>query len=202
MRVCLFEDRSVAGLEPLTLTRPAFDLLCGCTSLADKQLRAFAPRETGALVRPHLAALTQQLRASWHINDLAWLRSGPVVLVNARWMPDRGVELPSSACVGLVGEEVAYAVLTPAELLECSPFTIDHYLDRWRNTLPAFRAGGRIVRHLWDLVEHNGDAIRDDMKWHSIARIAKTDGLPTVIGPPDALHACGSARETIGERGV
>src|SRR5262249_32066951 len=29
MRVCLFEDRRVEDLEPLTLTRPAHDLLCG-----------------------------------------------------------------------------------------------------------------------------------------------------------------------------
>ena len=26
MRVCLFEDREVGDLEPLTLTRPVFDL--------------------------------------------------------------------------------------------------------------------------------------------------------------------------------
>ena len=39
MRVCLFEDSLAADLEPLTLTRPVFALLCGCTSLADNQDR-------------------------------------------------------------------------------------------------------------------------------------------------------------------
>ena len=48
-RVCLFEDDAVAGLEPLALTRPAFDLLCGLTSLGDKQCRAFgAPSRSAA----------------------------------------------------------------------------------------------------------------------------------------------------------
>ena len=40
MRVCLFEDRGALDLEPLTLTRPVFELLCGLTSLAAKQCRA------------------------------------------------------------------------------------------------------------------------------------------------------------------
>src|SRR5438045_936530 len=48
MRVCLFEDQAVAGLEPIALTRPAFALLCGCTSLADKQLYHFAATSPAA----------------------------------------------------------------------------------------------------------------------------------------------------------
>ena len=37
MRICLFEDPGVANLEPLALTRPAFELLCGLTTLGRKQ---------------------------------------------------------------------------------------------------------------------------------------------------------------------
>ena len=36
MRICLFEQRSET-LEPLSLTRPVFDLICGITTLGDKQ---------------------------------------------------------------------------------------------------------------------------------------------------------------------
>ncbi len=194
MRVCLFEDRSVRDLEPLTLTRPAFDLLCGCTPLADKQLRAFAPADIGAIVRPYLAGLTQQVHDSWRVNDLAWLRAGPVVLVNARWLPAGGVELSPSPHVGLVGDEVAYVSLTPAELLECSPFTIDHYLARWRNTLPARQVGGLVARYLWELIDHNGDAVRDDVWWQSPTRPRRTNALPAVVGSSDDLHVHPSAR--------
>ena len=41
MRLCLVEDRAVAGLEPLTLTRAAFDLMLGATPLGAKIARAF-----------------------------------------------------------------------------------------------------------------------------------------------------------------
>ena len=49
MRLCSFEDRKVVNLEPLSLTRPAFDLLCGQTSLVNKQCRYFGASDTGAL---------------------------------------------------------------------------------------------------------------------------------------------------------
>src|SRR5438552_13820978 len=55
MRVCLFEDADVTGLEPLVLTRPAFELLCGQDALRGKQLRYFAAQAVGVLIRPYLA---------------------------------------------------------------------------------------------------------------------------------------------------
>src|SRR5262245_32313425 len=117
MRVCLFEDRGVADLEPLTSTRPAFELLCGLTPLGRKQYRYFGPCAAGALVRPHLAALCRLEHAGLPVNDPDWLRAGPVVLVNACWLPPPG-PAPTLAepCVGLVGTEVAYAVLAPDRL--------------------------------------------------------------------------------------
>ncbi|MFO0949915.1 MAG: putative sugar nucleotidyl transferase [Isosphaeraceae bacterium] len=41
MRLCLVEDLFVAGLEPLTLTRPVFDLRLGSGTLGGKIARAF-----------------------------------------------------------------------------------------------------------------------------------------------------------------
>src|SRR5947209_5687176 len=74
MRVCLFEDRNAPDLEPLALTRPAFDLLCGATPLAAKQLRPFPGAEAGLLVRTHLADVTRLDHPGTPVNDDAWLR--------------------------------------------------------------------------------------------------------------------------------
>src|ERR1700733_11424684 len=87
MRVCLFEDAGACRLEPLSLMRPVFELICGQTSLAAKQCRHFAPCEVGVLVRPELADLYRLLHPRTVVNDLDWLRRGPVVLVNGRWLP-------------------------------------------------------------------------------------------------------------------
>src|SRR5207245_8712805 len=87
MHVCLFEDQGVAHLEPLTLTRPVFELLCGQTSLARKQARYFAPREVGVLIRPGLVDLFRLRQPTIPVNDLNWLRGEAAVLVNGRWLP-------------------------------------------------------------------------------------------------------------------
>src|SRR5262249_42181747 len=143
MRVCLFEDRGVADLEPLTLTRPAFELLCGQTSLGSKQCRHFGPGEVGVLVRPLLADLHRLHHPAIPVNDAAWLRAGPTVLVNGRWLPPPGPapEVPGP-CVGTVGDEMAYAVVGPDQLRYCSPSTLSDCLETWKNTLPRHPAGG------------------------------------------------------------
>src|SRR5690349_5499512 len=113
MRVCLFEDQAVADLEPVALTRPAFALLGGCAALGDKQFFHFGATAPAALVRPAIATL---LSDALPINDPAWLAAGPVILVNARWLPPpEPAPEPTTAHVGLIGDEVAYAVVPPAE---------------------------------------------------------------------------------------
>src|SRR5947209_101713 len=159
MRVCLFEDRQVDNLEPLTLTRPAFELLCGQSSLAAKQWRAFAPCETGVLVRPLLEEVQKQQRQGMPVNDMTWLRSGVTVLVNARWLPPAGGFDTATPCVGMVEDEVAYAVVGPELLTYCSPNTIDECLDVWKHTLPWRDAGGTMFHYLWEIVDRNGEQI-------------------------------------------
>ena len=84
MRICLFEDRGAARLEPLASTRPVFDLLCGQTSLGARQARYFAPCKVGALVRPHLADCFRLRQPETPVNDPDWLRAEPTILVNGR----------------------------------------------------------------------------------------------------------------------
>ncbi len=196
MRVCLFEDAPVADLEPLCLTRPVFDLLSGCTTLAEKQCRHFGATRRGVLVRPEFAAITRQESPGVAANDLGWLRSAPVVLVNGRWlppMPGDGVpDLPDAPCVGLCDGEVAWAVLHPEQL--AAPADLDAALEHWKKTLPAQPAGGRMVRYLWDLVDANAAEIARDAWLTGPERPRRADGLPAVVGAADRLVIDPSAR--------
>src|SRR5262249_193969 len=146
MRVCLFEDDGVSSLDPLTATRPAFDLLCGATSLAARQCRHFAPCAVGALVRPHLAALFRLPYPQPPGNDPAGLGAGPPVLVNGRWLPPARVAIsPPGPCVALVGDTVAYAVVGPDLLTYCSGETLVDCLSCWKDALPHRPAGGTMI---------------------------------------------------------
>lgn len=195
MRVCHFEDRLVADLEPLTLTRPAFDLLCGQSSLAEKQQRYFSAASLGVLIRPHLAKCWQARQPGVAVNDEEWLRAGPAVLVNARWLPPAGtVTLPASPCVSMAGGEVAYAVLEPQQLAGCSPRTIDECLETWKTTLPRREAGGRHFQFLWEVVERNGEQIIADSAGARPENVERPAPMPAIVGPGDLLSIHPTAR--------
>ncbi len=187
MRVCLFEDRHVDQLEPLTLTRPAFELLCGQSTLVGKQWRAFAPCEAGVLVRPHLEAVQREQRPETPVNDTIWLRAEVTVLVNARWLPPAGSIETGRPCVGMVGDEVAYAVVGTDLLTYVSPSTIDDCLDVWKRTLVKREAGGTLFRHLWELVDHNAAQITADFEAQQRCPCAGTGPGVAIVGPRERL---------------
>jgi UDP-N-acetylglucosamine diphosphorylase/glucosamine-1-phosphate N-acetyltransferase len=195
MRICLFEDHRVGDLEPLTLTRPAFDLLCGLTPLAEKQARFFATADVGWLVRPLLADLCRRQNPSTPVNDLQWLHSASTVLVNGRWLPPDGLTPDlSGPCVGLCGDEVAYAVLGPEQLADCSPDSLDDGLATWAAALPRRDAGGRLFRYLWELVQHNGERIERDWRALTVSRPVASVARPAVVGPTERVWVDPSAR--------
>ena len=195
MRVCLFEDR-VDSLAPLTTTRPVFDLLCGTTTLAARQWRHFAPCEVGALVRPYLAELFHLQHAQTPVNDASWLRAGPTVLVNGRWLPPaQQATSATGPCVALVGETVAYAVVGPELLTYCSQETLEDCLNRWKETLPQQPAGGALISYPWDLIEHNAAQLHADFeRCASAAAPAAQPAHIAVVGPKELLLVDPTAR--------
>src|SRR5438552_3659209 len=86
--------------------------VCRRTCLGLKQLRYWAPSEYGVLVRPHLEELAYLGKTAMPVNDIAWLGAGTTILVNGRWLPPEGHgKLPDSPCLGVVGGEVAFALV-------------------------------------------------------------------------------------------
>jgi UDP-N-acetylglucosamine diphosphorylase/glucosamine-1-phosphate N-acetyltransferase len=189
MRICIFEDRGVYSLEPLTLMRPAFDLLCGACPLLERQARAFAAQQVGALVRPDLAELCREAHPGLPVNDRAWLQAGPTVLVNARWLPPaQPVANRQTPRVALVGEEVAYVILPPPGIPDGAAEMVEDRTQAWKGTLPHADAGGAMIHYPWDLVERNPQALRDDLGWFRSRLEAppRPSGMG-VIGPEEAL---------------
>ena len=181
MRICVYEDRHVQGLEPLTLTRPACDLLCGLNTLLEKQVRYFAASVVGHLCPagdgpPHSAR-----EPNTSINDSAWLRSAPTVLVNARWVPPRPPSNPlplprhhliarhanpfaDAPFVGTAQGAVAFVMLDMRGLEAVAPATLDDCLDDWGQSLPTREVGGAVVGRPWELIDRNGEEIARDFE--------------------------------------
>jgi UDP-N-acetylglucosamine diphosphorylase/glucosamine-1-phosphate N-acetyltransferase len=147
------------------------------------------------LVRPHLAEVMRERSPSAAVNDMAWLRAGPVVLVNGRWLPPEGPPPDlSRPCVALCEEEVAYAVLDAGRAAGCAAEAIDYCESAWKAGLPHRDAGGRLFRHLWELVADNGEQIVRDYRTTRFRRFGPPPVLPALVGPRERLAIDPSAR--------
>jgi hypothetical protein len=195
MRLCVFEDQGVSRLEPLTLTRPAFDLWCGAASLVERQGRYFAASVTHALVRPELVDVARHSYAPLRVNDANWTGSGPTVLVNARWLPPAGTFAePSRPRVGVVDSQVAYVVLPAGEKGACPWESLESRVSKWKETLEPAPAGGAMIDFPWNLVAHNEDMLKRDVPAGADQERFCRPSQVVVLGPADRLFVDQSAQ--------
>jgi UDP-N-acetylglucosamine diphosphorylase / glucose-1-phosphate thymidylyltransferase / UDP-N-acetylgalactosamine diphosphorylase / glucosamine-1-phosphate N-acetyltransferase / galactosamine-1-phosphate N-acetyltransferase len=185
MHICEFEDAGVSLLDPLTLTRPAFDLWCGTSSLLDRHRRCFAATTVRALVRRSLADVCRAAHPLMAVNDPGRPEEEATVLVNARWLPPAG-RLPEwrSPQVALVGDQVAFVVRPPG-LSACEPESLEDRLRLWKQILPQRPVGGAMINYPWDLVERTGEAIRQDWTWRRETQESVMPPSLAVIGPKE-----------------
>lgn len=187
MRICIFEDHAVSALEPLTLCRPAFDLLCGARTVLQRHRDAFASSETGCIVRPALADLCRFIHPDLIVNETAWLSSKPIIMVNARWIPPTtAFHLPQEVHVGMTDGQLAYAFFSAGCLTDCSWDNLDDALHLWSETLPHTDAGGRMIDYPWNLIGWNGELLKQDLA--SVGSRRHPSAEVHIIGPADRLH--------------
>jgi UDP-N-acetylglucosamine diphosphorylase/glucosamine-1-phosphate N-acetyltransferase len=187
MRICIYEDSQTAWLEPIALTRPAFALWCGAERLFERQCRQFGAEDAGFWMRPALADLWTLDHPGNPVNDGEWLREGPTVWINSRWLPAPDVRIDAaSPHVGVMNGQIAYAIVPAGE---APSFTeLDAWLGAWKERLPQRAVSGALVNYLWDLVDQNGTALIHDGSWFRAAHAARP--LPAqvaVTGPAEGL---------------
>src|SRR5262249_20899533 len=93
----------------------------------------------------------------------------------------------TSPCVGMVGSQVAYAIVPQEMLTYCSPNTIDDCVEAWQRTLPHREAGGKIARYLWELVDWNGQQIIHDFEAQNRCPCAASGPGVAIVGPREHL---------------
>jgi UDP-N-acetylglucosamine diphosphorylase/glucosamine-1-phosphate N-acetyltransferase len=185
MRVCIFEDAGVALLEPLALTRPACALWCGAMPLWHRQRAVLGATEVGFWLRPELAELWRHEQPGHPVNDEAWLRRGPVVLVNARWLPHGATPPDGTPCLARAGGQVAYLALASGEPPPGEPDQVERWLKGWRGRLREQDAGGVLLDYLWEFVDKNGEMLGHDAAWFRARQPVPPQ--VAVMGPAERL---------------
>ncbi len=198
MRLCLVEDNAAAALEPLTLTRPVFDLLLGSTSLGAKLARAFGvgpgPARRGALVRPYLAAARRARDPHTTVNDPDWMARGPVLVANGRWVPPaRLAAAVADDCrggpwVGTCDGQPACAWVGPDDAAGLQPNVVDAWFDDLAARVECREVGGEWIARPWDLVARNPDHLALDFAAEGRPGLTNRHlASAAIVGPSDRL---------------
>ncbi len=201
MRLCMVEDLAVAGLEPLTLTRPVYDLLLGSTTLGVKLARAFGigpgPQRRGAVIRPYLAAVQQARDPHTAVNNRDWMARAPVIVAKGRWVPPAGFEPPADPGEWLLlcDGEPACALVGPEEAVALEPNGVDSWFEGVAARLGGVEAGGDWIQRPWDLVSRNADHLVRDFTIEGKSGLSNRH-LATIalVGPASKLFIHESAR--------
>ncbi len=204
MRLCLVEDRGVAGLEPLTLTRAASELLLGSSSLGAKTARAFGvgpgPARRALCVRPHVAAIQRERDPHTVVNDRDWLARGPVLVANGRWVPPFDFTPPDDggAWLGLCDGQPACALVGPEIAASLNVNGVEDWFEEvaTRPDIEVFELGGDWINRPWDLVARNAEHIARDFLVDGRVGVSNRH-LTTMalVGPADRLFIHETARD-------
>jgi UDP-N-acetylglucosamine diphosphorylase/glucosamine-1-phosphate N-acetyltransferase len=193
MRFCVFEDESVGGLAPLSLTRPAYDLRCGAITLCERQKRWFGARTAAAMPAADRVGVSRLACPDVALAEAGTPLPGALALVNARWLPPSAVpHEPPGRGVYMIGDDIAYAVLHVTDLRGRDAAAVVASLPA---DLPQRSADGTLVRYPWELVELNASALKQDAAhWRLTRATAAVPSGVTVIGPPEQVFLDPGAR--------
>jgi UDP-N-acetylglucosamine diphosphorylase/glucosamine-1-phosphate N-acetyltransferase len=161
VRLFLFDDGRARRWSPVTLTRPAGELLYGCMTLKDRAERVFGTKCEGHLTRRALLGFDEAGAA-----PAATLRDvgtrGCRVLLSSRAGPDLGpVDVGDGAARITVGGAPAGWILPDGVALPSDLWLRDP--SSAAQTGRVLELGGTMLESPWDLVAQNPERIRRDV---------------------------------------
>ncbi|MGQ9610257.1 MAG: putative sugar nucleotidyl transferase [bacterium] len=169
--IIIFEDDLASNFNPLALTRPVYELICGMKSLWENIVhRFYAESEVAFLCRSYLKDTFQQ-RTESKINDLELTET---LLINGRILATFS-DLPpldGDEEIGLQDNEIVYARLNAENISGLSDSISDNpkdFIDKLLSlNVPKKEVKGvKFVKYLWELIGNNAKAIEADFSFYA-----------------------------------
>jgi len=170
--VIIFEDNGASNLNPLALTRPVFELLCGMTSLWENIVKRFySDTDVSFLCRDYLKEVLHQ-KVNRKVNDLSGIDNA--LFVNGRILASSS-ELPSvdgDEEIGIQDGVIVYARLKGSNINSLTDAISDdpnQLIDKLNslNVTKKEISGIKLLRYLWEFISNNAEAITADFKFYT-----------------------------------
>jgi UDP-N-acetylglucosamine diphosphorylase/glucosamine-1-phosphate N-acetyltransferase len=166
MQICIFEDSGFVNFEPLSLSRPVYELFCGINTLKEKIISVFPDSEFELLCRDYLAETVKTDNPKTPVNKL---KGDSCLLINGRLLePEKLLkQIPEKLKESIVyinNENVAAAFLTGKhfEILKNNPQLI--FDKNFFEGIPKENSEAKLVNYIWEFIGINGKMINSDVK--------------------------------------
>jgi len=198
--VIIFEDSAASNFNPLALTRPVFELICGMASLRDNIVnRFYSDAEVGFICRDYLKAVFQQ-KVDAKINDLDGLESA--LFINGKVLATFS-ELPpvdGESEMGVQDGVIIYARLKAGEMAGLADDP-DSFADKLASLdVPKKELQGiKLVDYLWEIISNNGETIEADFEFYANPKESKgtiENGAFVRVSDGDKVRSLGAEEAT------
>ena len=143
--IVLFEDEAALSTEPLSLTRPIWDLRCGLRSLREKITAYFPGVQVFELARPFLKPI---LKNPW---DEKRQSLDDALFINGALIPGKGLSqasnLPAGGAWMSENRVIAFRGTKPGQWAAGTQIPADQF-----NKMDAPENVGMLIRYPWDLI--------------------------------------------------
>jgi len=177
-KIYVFENHEVLNLEPIVLTRPAFNLRCGGFTFLERIQRLFPDAKIELIVRDDLTMITKELYPDLIVNP-AQVEEGLWILGNILWNKEDIEKISKKEYQFYYNEGVFTAGYLRKDIgnnwLKMGGPVKDKIL-----ACPAIsEISSRVIRYLWDAVNSISNAIEIDKEYFPSIKM-KNDSLDGV----------------------
>lgn len=165
-RIAFFEDRTALQFGPLTQLRPVFELLCGHYTVRERTLSGIPCDAWGACLRPELAEAYCEAHPEAHINNDVWMNSGPLTLINGRWLfqPREIPDVLPPGTAGWIGDTLVFLTLDGERPIHPDQIRDPAELASLAYNLRHVAAPGTLTEYPWDLIARNPEMLCRDFE--------------------------------------
>jgi len=194
-KIYIYENHEVLNLEPVVLTRPAFDLRCGAFTFFDRIQNAFPEAEIELIVRDELKMVAQELYPELTVNPTQ-VEEGLWILGNVLWTKEDLEKISKKSYQFYYNEGELTAAYLRKDIgnnwLKMGGPTKDKILAC--PTISEIKS--KVIKYLWDAVNLIDNAINNDVNYFQSTNLKNKslDGIHLIneddiyIKTPDLIN--------------
>jgi UDP-N-acetylglucosamine diphosphorylase/glucosamine-1-phosphate N-acetyltransferase len=166
VQICIFEDSGFVNFEPLSLSRPVYELFCGVNTLKEKIISEFQGSDLGLLCRDYLTETVKSANTKIPVNNL---KGSDCLLINGRLIEPKKLvkQIPKKlkeSTVFVDGDNIVAAFLTGKHFdqLKNNPQLVFDKI--FFDGISKENIDAKLVNYIWEFIGLNGSLINDDVE--------------------------------------